>query len=158
MNFKNKLEQSTNGISRRMFLQLGLWITGIASTWVIFKFLGYAPPQDEFESSVILDPPFTYPLGTANYIPQVRAWLIRDEEGLYAISSTCTHLGCLVNEEEGNFVCPCHGSQFDLSGKVLNGPAAAPLENYEVSLSSDGNVIIDRRVIVPQTFRLKLNG
>jgi nitrite reductase/ring-hydroxylating ferredoxin subunit len=144
--------------SRRMFLQLGLWITGAVSSWVLFKFLSYDPPREELESSVMLDPPTLYQLGSANYIPEVRAWLIRDEEGIYAVSSTCTHLGCLVNQEAESFVCPCHGSQFDLSGKVLQGPASTPLDHFDVSLSDDGRVIVDRRVTVPRTTRLRVNS
>ena len=153
-----KIEHSSVEISRRMFLQFGLWITGAVSSWVLFKFLSYDPPREEFESTVILDQPTTYLLGSTYYIPEVRAWLVRDEKGIYAVSSTCTHLGCLVNQEAESFVCPCHGSQFDLSGRVLEGPASTPLDHFDVSLSNDGRVIIDRRVTVPQITRLSITS
>lgn len=53
---------------------------------------------------------------------------------LHAVSSVCTHLGCLVkfNAAETTWDCPCHGSRFDIGGKVLDGPATRPLEVRDV--------------------------
>jgi glycine/D-amino acid oxidase-like deaminating enzyme/nitrite reductase/ring-hydroxylating ferredoxin subunit len=54
----------------------------------------------------------------------------RDEQGtLYEHAAVCTHLGCPVrwNALERCWDCPCHGSHFAPDGKVLNGPAVAPL-------------------------------
>ena len=58
----------------------------------------------------------------------------RDEEGmLHERSAVCTHLKCIVewNSTEKSWACPCHGSRFDPQGKVLNGPAIAPLAEPE---------------------------
>ncbi len=55
----------------------------------------------------------------------------RDSAGkLHERSAVCTHLGCIVawNATESSWDCPCHGSRFNPDGKVLNGPAIAPLE------------------------------
>jgi glycine/D-amino acid oxidase-like deaminating enzyme/nitrite reductase/ring-hydroxylating ferredoxin subunit len=55
----------------------------------------------------------------------------RDESGaIHAVSPNCTHLGCRVtfNTAERSWDCPCHGSRFDVDGKVLQGPAVADLE------------------------------
>jgi ubiquinol-cytochrome c reductase iron-sulfur subunit len=48
----------------------------------------------------------------------------------------CTHLGCIPLAHEGNyrgFFCPCHGSQYDTSGRIRSGPAPSnlPLPPYE---------------------------
>jgi glycine/D-amino acid oxidase-like deaminating enzyme/nitrite reductase/ring-hydroxylating ferredoxin subunit len=55
----------------------------------------------------------------------------RQEDGtLRALSARCTHLGCIVdwNRAEATWDCPCHGSRFARDGKVIDGPAVAPLE------------------------------
>jgi glycine/D-amino acid oxidase-like deaminating enzyme/nitrite reductase/ring-hydroxylating ferredoxin subunit len=55
----------------------------------------------------------------------------RDQDGcIHALSPICTHLGCQVafNAFERSWDCPCHGSRFDIDGRVLDGPATKPLE------------------------------
>jgi glycine/D-amino acid oxidase-like deaminating enzyme/nitrite reductase/ring-hydroxylating ferredoxin subunit len=59
-----------------------------------------------------------------------RTGVYRDDDGtLYGVSMRCTHLGCLVrfNAAERSWDCPCHGSRFDVTGAVLEGPAVEPL-------------------------------
>jgi len=63
-----------------------------------------------------------------------RAATYRDGDGaLHAVSPTCTHLGCEVrfNPAERSWDCPCHGSRFDVDGRVLEGPAVNPLAPVE---------------------------
>lgn len=44
-------------------------------------------------------------------------------------SSHCTHLGCTINNSKnGELLCPCHGSTFDLTGNPLKGPATRQLD------------------------------
>jgi cytochrome b6-f complex iron-sulfur subunit len=47
----------------------------------------------------------------------------------YGINAICTHLGCVVpwNTAENKFMCPCHGSQYDETGKMVRGPAPKSL-------------------------------
>lgn len=57
--------------------------------------------------------------------------LYRDTEGsLHAMTAICPHLGCVVrwNTEEETWDCPCHGSRFTRTGKVVNGPALTGLD------------------------------
>ncbi len=68
------------------------------------------------------------------------AVLVRLPNGDYkALSAKCTHLGCTVEFKPAKdfFYCNCHGSEFDINGKVLKGPAALPLPVYVVSISGN---------------------
>jgi len=58
-------------------------------------------------------------------------YLTREGGALRVLGITCPHLGCSYNFDSGlkHFLCPCHGSQFALDGKVLRGPAAFPLSH-----------------------------
>ena len=58
-----------------------------------------------------------------------RAFLVATDQGLLALSSQCTHLGCSVNWDGGlkEFVCPCHGGRYDSLGRPKAGPPPAPL-------------------------------
>lgn len=73
-------------------------------------------------------------------------WLVREQGGIYALSTICTHLGCTPNwlEAEQKFKCPCHGSGFYKSGINFEGPAPRPLERYAISLAEDGQILIDK--------------
>jgi Rieske Fe-S protein len=54
-----------------------------------------------------------------------------------ALSMQCTHEGCPVNPPvHGVMTCPCHGSQFDLAGRVERGPAQFPLGHYDATYHS----------------------
>lgn len=80
------------------------------------------------------------PISGALVYREARVALMRHGNGEpYALSLLCTHLGCLVTVNEERISCPCHGSQFDLQGKVLKGPAARPLARFLVE-ERDGMV------------------
>jgi cytochrome b6-f complex iron-sulfur subunit len=80
-------------------------------------------------------------------------WLVRTTEdieqhaaGFYALSVTCTHLGCTPNylSAENKFKCPCHGSGFRITGVNFEGPAPRPLERVRVVLADDGQILVDK--------------
>jgi glycine/D-amino acid oxidase-like deaminating enzyme/nitrite reductase/ring-hydroxylating ferredoxin subunit len=57
----------------------------------------------------------------------------RDEGGrVYLVSTRCTHLGCQLewNPDEKSWDCPCHGSRFDYTGRLICGPAQTDLKRY----------------------------
>ncbi|TVQ60006.1 MAG: ubiquinol-cytochrome c reductase iron-sulfur subunit [Spirulina sp. DLM2.Bin59] len=55
-----------------------------------------------------------------------------------ALNPTCTHRGCTVAlQENGTFLCPCHGAEFTADGTVTDGPAEAPLPAFEVKTEGD---------------------
>ncbi len=54
-----------------------------------------------------------------------------------ALSAICTHSGCSMNYLAGQHLldCPCHGSQFDEQGRVVQGPARQSLKVYTATLT-----------------------
>lgn len=58
---------------------------------------------------------------------------------IIAVSSQCTHQGETLEYKSstGKFYCPLHGSNFNQTGSVANGPATQALKQYKTSL--DGN-------------------
>jgi cytochrome b6-f complex iron-sulfur subunit len=59
-----------------------------------------------------------------------------------AIDGVCTHEGCTITGADGaTYVCPCHGSRYNRSGQVLEGPARSSLRQYATTFT-DGVVTI----------------
>ena len=55
-----------------------------------------------------------------------------------AMTAVCTHEACTVERyQSGTFTCPCHGSQYNTSGGVVKGPAAASLRRFNTSFSNN---------------------
>jgi cytochrome b6-f complex iron-sulfur subunit len=69
----------------------------------------------------------------------------RTDDGVYhAMTSICTHQGCIINlynSGSKEFVCPCHGSRFNNTGAVTNGPASTALRQYVASVSGTQLII-----------------
>jgi cytochrome b6-f complex iron-sulfur subunit len=77
--------------------------------------------------------------GDAHYLIVTAENKIED----YALNAVCTHLGCVVpwNRAAGKYMCPCHGSQYDGTGKVIRGPAPLSLALAHVT-DGDGKVTL----------------
>lgn len=100
--------------------------------------------------------PEAFPMGTRLPLGRQRVTIVRNENGLAAISNTCTHLGCVIATTEIGFNCPCHGSRFDPDGTVLGGPAPRPLPWYQLNVSPSGEIEVDTSVEVAQGSYLKV--
>ncbi len=132
-------------ITRRDFLKMSiqglLTASGVLTLGGLIRFLNYRPdppPPAKFE----VGPASSFPVNSRTVIADIPAVLIRDQDKFSAICLVCTHLGCTVQSESKLFLCPCHGSQYTLDGKVSRGPARNPLQTLRVEVSSDGNVIV----------------
>jgi menaquinol-cytochrome c reductase iron-sulfur subunit len=62
--------------------------------------------------------------------------------GVRGMSATCTHLGCRVrwDQHAERFKCPCHGGEYDASGRVVSGPPPRPLSVIAARITDDGDV------------------
>src|SRR5262252_7351311 len=140
-------------VPRRSFIS---WMT---LAWAAFtaSMLAAATATTRFMfPNVLFEPPPTFKAGFPNEIQigqvderfkqKFAVWLVRDNNGIYALSTVCTHLGCTPNwlEAEQKFKCPCHGSGYYKTGVNFEGPTPRPLERYAISLADDGQILVDK--------------
>jgi len=126
----------------------GLFGSAILSAFSNFVFIKpratYGPP-----TRFAIGKPDEFPPGTRISLDVRRVCVVRDGSKLAAISTTCTHLGCIVGVSDTGFACPCHGSRFDQDGNVTGGPAPKPLPWFKVSLKPNGDLEVDKGIEVP---------
>ncbi len=131
--------------SRRDFLKLAnravLTVSGLLGAGILGRFFTYRE-DGAAQKEVVLGLAEAYPLGSRQVLAQVPALLVHDENGFSALSLTCTHLGCTLEEEQAGLSCPCHGSVFDSQGRVLRGPATEKLPELQLELRSDGHLVV----------------
>lgn len=146
---------------RRGFLyaMLGTWIGVAWTTMTASLGLMTLGTVRFLFPNVLTEPPNKIKIGFAdNYedgkvierYKDQHAWIVRRKDEkfgdiIYALSTTCTHLGCTPNwlEREQKFKCPCHGSGFYISGINFEGPAPRPLERWAVLVGDDGQIVVD---------------
>lgn len=136
------------GVSRREFLYY-IWgasmlmlLGGVGATVIWFalprfkegEFGGVFPvtPADLPRPG---DAPVTIPAGRF-HVTNV------PDAGLVVLYQVCTHLGCLPKWEssQNRFACPCHGSQYELDGRWITGPAPRGLDRFPVTITlNDGS-------------------
>ena len=122
--------------SRRTFLRIGA--VGLIS---FFAFIWNKLTLNHLES--VKQKSKTLPFNRNKEITFSGDYIIVTKDNSTTVySAHCTHLGCKIDKLEGDrFVCPCHGSQYDLNGKVVKGPAYKNLKEMPSSVSEDGNNI-----------------
>lgn len=108
---------------------------------------GSTPGVTAAGSTVTVDLTVQSGLTTANgflLIAEVKTFVIHlGNNDFRAFTSVCTHEGCDVNAfATGRIRCPCHGSQYDISGQVVVGPAPLPLRRFTASRSGNTLTIV----------------
>ena len=132
-------------LSRREFLRLTinslLGLSGALGLGGLIQFLSYemdpAPP-----SQYDLGSAGDYPPGSRILLMNIPAVLIHNNDGYLAFSLVCTHLGCTVEQKNGEYECPCHGSKYNDKGDVTRGPANTSLKKLRVEINEAGNIIL----------------
>jgi len=158
----HKEQSKATILSRRYFLEaIGGGAIGIVAAGSAILTAQFLSPN------VLREPSMKFKAGPAeNYPPDSvtlhkgqKVFLVRAREGyFYALSAVCTHLGCIANwkSEDGIIACPCHGSKFDKEGKVIEGPAPRPLPRFAMTLDEQGELIVDKALIVGDEVILKV--
>jgi len=122
---------------RRKFITAAAWLSLLPFAWVIGRLEGRrreSMPQRRLS--------LPRPLGAGVFF-HGQVVLVRDDAGLRAYSTRCTHLGCMIREvDDGLLRCPCHGSLYDLHGRTVRGPAVEGLKPLAYQDDGDGIVVI----------------
>jgi cytochrome b6-f complex iron-sulfur subunit len=153
-------KQAEGGISRRDFFNevaLGaLGIAGLGAAVVTYRYLS---------PNVLFEPPTTFragnpdlfPLNSVTYLQDQQVYIVRTKEGFYAVSAVCTHLGCITQwkPEADQIACPCHGSKFRPDGTKIEGPAPRSLPHFSITLTADGELLVDKLEVVKPSQILK---
>jgi Rieske Fe-S protein len=156
---ENGNRDSKTGSSRRKFLEtLGKFSFFAGLGGIVMSTMRFMLPNVLYEPPTI----FTvggiedFPADSVTFLDENRLFIFRTQEGFYAVSSICSHLGCNVmwKDDRIGFDCPCHGSTFDKNGKTISGPAPKPLKWYELTLTSDDRLQVNTRKEVDKNFRL----
>jgi len=135
-------------LSRRRFIRFGTTSLAVAGLGACVFGGVYLSPNVLYEPSPVVNAgkPEHYPLDSVTLDLRASIFVVHANEGFYALSAVCTHLGCLSvwKPEPGVIGCPCHGSAFRRDGSVLAGPAPQPLPWLKMWMSDDGNLMVDR--------------
>ncbi len=151
---------------RAFFVKLGLGSLSIAAAGTAAFSYQFLSPNVLFEPSPIVNAgkPEDYALDSVTLDVNSGIYLVHAQEGFFALSAVCTHLGCLTAwkpelGEHGIIACPCHGSKFyvrdpgKIPGEKIEGPAPRPLPWLQVVLSDEGDLMVDRsKQIDPMKF------
>lgn len=139
-------------MTRRSLLS---WLTGFglfgSAIITVFSNLLFIKPRATYgqPNRFSIGKADTFPSGSKVAMDQQRICIVRDGDKMAAISTTCTHLGCIVAISETGFACPCHGSHYDQDGNVTGGPAPKPLAWYQVNLAPNGEIVVDKDIEIP---------
>jgi cytochrome b6-f complex iron-sulfur subunit len=141
---------SEKKLSRKDFLNIAWGAVGAVAVTELslagLSFLSPRPTEGEFGGEFNLGIYDQFPPSSVTPVEAGRFYLVRLQDGgLLAVYRRCTHLGCAVPYEPavGQFVCPCHGSEFTTEGDVLNPPAPRPLDLFALSINENGEIIVN---------------
>jgi len=146
--------------SRRKFIRQLSWAGIIVILFGnLIAIIRFFYPRVLFEppSLVKVGKPSEYPLGVVNteYKEKYRIWIVRNKNGeFFCLSTKCPHLGCTPNwmGTQNKFKCPCHGSGFYQNGENFEGPSPRPLDRFKISLTANGELLVDRSIIFKGIF------
>jgi cytochrome b6-f complex iron-sulfur subunit len=130
--------------SRRQFIMAGMALVGAAWAGTALQSVLF-PSASAAEAKPVTFPLAELPVGGTRMIAYgaAPALVVRTRESIRCFSLVCTHLGCIVQYQEGSmaFYCPCHEGRFDQFGEVVSGPPPLPLEQIAVRVDGESVVV-----------------
>jgi cytochrome b6-f complex iron-sulfur subunit len=145
---------------RAFFTKIGLGSLGIAAAGTVVFSYEFLSPNVLYEPSAIVNvgKPDSFAINSVTMDVNSGIYIVRAEEGFFALSAVCTHLGCLTawNQDLGIIACPCHGSKFTRTGEKIEGPAPKPLPWLKTSVSDEGDLMVDRSSDIPPLQYLRI--
>ena len=158
---KFRTAETAQEVSRRAFFtRLGLGSLGLATVGTLSFAYQYMSPNVLYEPSPIVNAGKAekYPVDSVTLDALAAIYLIHVQEGFFALTAICTHLGCMTawKPELGIIACPCHGSRFNREGQKLAGPAPKPLPWLRTWISDDGDIMVDRSTVIPAMQLLRI--
>ena len=145
---------------RAFFTKIGLGSLGIAAAGTVVFSYEFLSPNVLYEPSAIVNvgKPESFAINSVTMDVNSGIYIVRAEEGFFALSAVCTHLGCLTawNQDLGIIACPCHGSKFTRTGVKIEGPAPKPLPWLKTSVSDEGDLMVDRSSDIPPLQYLRI--
>ena len=145
---------------RAFFTKIGLGSLGIAAAGTAVFSYEFLSPNVLYEPSAIVNVGKieSFALNSVTMDVNSGIYLIRADEGYFALSMVCTHLGCLTawNQDLGIIACPCHGSKFKRTGEKIEGPAPKPLPWLKTWVSDEGDLMVDRSADIPPLQYLRI--
>ncbi len=154
---------SAGRFSRREFVQKGISV----AAWGGLLFSAGAGVKlgvQFFYPSVVFHPPSVFEIGRIHdfitgdapdahgvilvddrFKKDLRFFVVREKNRIYALYARCPHLGCTVNWFSGirTYKCPCHGSEFHSNGVNFAGPSPRPLDRLHIQINAAGNIVVD---------------
>jgi cytochrome b6-f complex iron-sulfur subunit len=151
---ENKQDDPNDLGRREFFVKLGVGSLIVAGAGTALFAYQYLSPNVLYEPSPVVNEgkPEQYPAESVTLDPAKGIYVVRADEGFYALSAVCTHLGCLTayKPEVGIIACPCHGSKFRRDGTKIEGPAPKPLPWLRVWINDEGDLMVDRSSAVAE--------
>ncbi|MFH2202597.1 MAG: Rieske (2Fe-2S) protein [Elusimicrobiota bacterium] len=132
-------------LSRRLFLKK-LWaiLCGLAGLTAAYTARTLLPvKKTKLWRLAAVPDPHSIAVGESRWLEAANAYILRDAEGLYAVSARCTHLGCTVAKEGERFVCRCHGALYDADGGKVSGPQPRALPWLAIERRGDGRYVVN---------------